>query len=143
MVPGDGVFVAENSTAAEGRTTALNACFRQRDKTLRGGERCCILRDSWRAPGRWPASPRHRRARYRPAGPPFSDLSRAGPRVTKWSIVMAKNKGNRLKITLDCTEAPGTSRYHTTKNTRTHTARLEMKKYNPTLRRHTVHREKK
>ena len=52
-------------------------------------------------------------------------------------------KGNRQKIILECTEAPGTSRYSTMKNVRNHPERLEMKKYNATLRKHTVHRERK
>ncbi len=52
-------------------------------------------------------------------------------------------KGNREIIILDCTEKPGSSRYTTRKNVRTHPERLEMKKYNPTLRKHTVHKEKK
>lgn len=56
---------------------------------------------------------------------------------------MAKGKENRVKVILECTEAPGTSRYSTIKNVRNTTARLELKKYNPTLRKHTVHREKK
>ncbi len=55
---------------------------------------------------------------------------------------MAK-KGNRIKITLECTEAPGTSRYATTKNRRNTTERVELRKYNPVLRKHTIHREKK
>ena len=56
---------------------------------------------------------------------------------------MAKAKGNRVQVILECTEAPGTSRYSTEKNVKTTTGRLELKKYNPTLRKHTVHREKK
>lgn len=52
-------------------------------------------------------------------------------------------KGNREIIVLECTEAPGTSRYSTMKNVRKHTERLELKKYNPVLRKHTLHREKK
>ena len=52
-------------------------------------------------------------------------------------------KGYRENIILDCTEAPGTSRYTTSKNKRNHPERLEIKKYNPTLRKHTVHKEKK
>lgn len=55
---------------------------------------------------------------------------------------MAK-KGNRLQVILECTEAPGTSRYHTVKNVRNTTDRVELKKYNRTLRKHTLHREKK
>lgn len=56
---------------------------------------------------------------------------------------MAKAKGNRVGVILECTEAPGTSRYMTEKNQRTTTGRMELKKYNPVLRKHTVHREKK
>jgi large subunit ribosomal protein L33 len=55
---------------------------------------------------------------------------------------MAK-KDNRVQVILDCTEAPGTSRYHTEKNVRNHPERLELKKYNSKLRKHTVHKEKK
>ena len=54
---------------------------------------------------------------------------------------MAKGKDARHQITLECTESPGTSRYSTMKNRRNTTARLELKKYNPTLRKHTLHRE--
>ncbi|RPJ40793.1 MAG: 50S ribosomal protein L33 [Candidatus Latescibacterota bacterium] len=57
---------------------------------------------------------------------------------------MAK-KGNRVMVTLECTEAKKEgkppSRYTTTKNKQKTTARLELKKYNPFLRRHTVHKE--
>lgn len=54
---------------------------------------------------------------------------------------MASKKGNRIQITLECTEAPGTSRYVTTKNRRNSPDRLELRKYNPKLRKHTLHRE--
>ena len=54
---------------------------------------------------------------------------------------MAKGKDVRIKITLECTEAPGTSRYSTSKNRRNTTERVELKKYNPVLRKHTLHRE--
>ena len=36
---------------------------------------------------------------------------------------------------------PGTSRYITTKNRKNTTERLELKKYNPILKRVTVHKE--
>ncbi|WP_301707638.1 50S ribosomal protein L33, partial [uncultured Duncaniella sp.] len=36
---------------------------------------------------------------------------------------------------------PGTSRYITTKNRKITTERLELKKYNPVLKRVTVHKE--
>lgn len=59
---------------------------------------------------------------------------------------MAK-KQTRVIITLECTEArkegATPSRYATTKNRQTHPDRMEMKKYNPNLRRHTVHKEVK
>lgn len=60
---------------------------------------------------------------------------------------MAKKKNvGRQVITLECTEQkasglPGMSRYTTTKNKKNTPARLEIKKYNPFLRRHTVHKE--
>ena len=50
---------------------------------------------------------------------------------------MAKGKDVRHQIILECTEAPGTSRYATMKNRRNTTSRLELKKYNPVLRKHT------
>ena len=58
---------------------------------------------------------------------------------------MAK-KGNRVQVILECTEhktsgVAGTSRYITTKNRKNVTERLELKKYNPILRKYTVHRE--
>ncbi len=52
-----------------------------------------------------------------------------------------KGKDVRLNIILECTEAPGTSRYSTKKNRRNTPERLELKKYNPVLRKHTVHKE--
>ncbi len=54
---------------------------------------------------------------------------------------MAKGKDARHQIIIECTEAPGTSRYSTMKNRRNTTQRLEIKKYNPVLRKHTLHRE--
>jgi len=58
---------------------------------------------------------------------------------------MAK-KGNRVQVILECTEhkesgMPGMSRYITTKNKKNTTERLELKKFNPVLRRVTVHKE--
>ena len=48
-------------------------------------------------------------------------------------------------VTIECTEArkegESPSRYTTTRNKKLQTERLELKKYNPALRRHTVHRE--
>ncbi len=58
---------------------------------------------------------------------------------------MAK-KGNRVQVIMECTEhknsgMPGTSRYITTKNKKTTTERLELKKYNPIMKKVTVHKE--
>lgn len=57
-----------------------------------------------------------------------------------------KGKGDRVQVILECTEhkesgLPGTSRYVTTKNKKNTTGRLELKKYNPILKRMTIHRE--
>ncbi|MCY4000163.1 MAG: 50S ribosomal protein L33 [Bacteroidetes bacterium] len=52
-----------------------------------------------------------------------------------------KGKDVRHNVILECTEAPGTSRYSTVKNRRNTAGRLELKKYNSTLRKHTLHRE--
>ena len=54
---------------------------------------------------------------------------------------MAKSKDIRIQVILECTEAPGTSRYSTMKNRRNTTERLELKKYNKVLRKHTLHKE--
>jgi large subunit ribosomal protein L33 len=60
---------------------------------------------------------------------------------------MAKKvKGNRIQVILECTEhkgsgLPGMSRYITTKNRKNTTQRLELKKYNPVLKKMTVHKE--
>jgi large subunit ribosomal protein L33 len=58
---------------------------------------------------------------------------------------MAK-KGNRVQVIMECTEhkesgMPGMSRYITTKNKKNTTERLELKKFNPVLRKVTVHKE--
>ena len=58
---------------------------------------------------------------------------------------MAK-KGNRNKVILECTEhkdsgKPGTSRYITTKNKKNSPDRLEIKKFNPILKKMTIHKE--
>ena len=57
-----------------------------------------------------------------------------------------KQKDARTQVIMECTEhkasgMPGTSRYITTKNRKNTTARLELKKYNPILRKVTVNRE--
>ncbi len=57
-----------------------------------------------------------------------------------------KGKGSRVQVILECTEhknsgVPGTSRYITTKNRKNTTERMELKKYNPILKKVTVHKE--
>ena len=57
-----------------------------------------------------------------------------------------KSKGNRIQVILECTEhkesvMPSTSRYITTKNRKNTPERMELRKYNPILRRVTLHRE--
>ncbi len=58
---------------------------------------------------------------------------------------MAK-KGNRKQVILECTEqkktgVPGISRYITTKNKKNTPDRMELMKYNPYLRKMTIHKE--
>ena len=56
---------------------------------------------------------------------------------------MAKKKDNVL-VTLECTEAKAAgvppSRYYTFKNKKKHPDKLEMRKYNKNLKKHTVHK---
>lgn len=57
-----------------------------------------------------------------------------------------KSKGNRIQIILECTEhkasgMPGTSRYVTEKNRKNTPGRIELKKYNPVLKKYTIHKE--
>jgi len=57
-----------------------------------------------------------------------------------------KHKEARGQVILECTEhkasgMPGTSRYVTTKNRKNTPDRMELKKYNPILKKVTVHKE--
>ncbi|OKH48545.1 50S ribosomal protein L33 [Calothrix sp. HK-06] len=62
---------------------------------------------------------------------------------------MAKSKGVRIIVTLECTEcrsnsdkrSPGVSRYTTTKNRRNTTNRLELSKFCTHCNKHTTHKE--
>ena len=60
---------------------------------------------------------------------------------------MAKTAtGHRVQVILECTEMknsglPGTSRYVTTKNRKNSPERLELMKYNPILKKMTLHKE--
>ena len=58
---------------------------------------------------------------------------------------MAK-KGSRVQVILECTEqkasgVAGMSRYITTKNKKNTAERIELKKYNPYMRKVTMHKE--
>ena len=57
-----------------------------------------------------------------------------------------KAKGDRVQVILECTEqkasgVPGMSRYITTKNRKNTTERLELKEFNPYLKKYTIHKE--
>ncbi len=57
-----------------------------------------------------------------------------------------KSRGNRVQVILECTEhkatgMPGTSRYITMKNRKNTPDRLELKKFNPIMKKYTVHKE--
>ena len=60
---------------------------------------------------------------------------------------MPQIKGKRIVVTVECTEArklgKPPSRYMTTKNKSSQSGRIEIKKYNPFLRKHTIHKEVK
>ena len=60
--------------------------------------------------------------------------------------MVKKAKGNRIQVILECTEhkesgQPGVSRYITMKNRKNTPDRIELKKFNPILKRYTVHKE--
>jgi large subunit ribosomal protein L33 len=57
-----------------------------------------------------------------------------------------KSKDQRIQVILECTEqkttnVPGVSRYITTKNKKNTPERIELLKYNPNLKKKTVHKE--
>ncbi len=57
-----------------------------------------------------------------------------------------KGKGNRVQVILECAtcrsaDTKGVSRYVTVKNRRNNSERIELKKYCPFERTHTLHRE--
>ncbi|MFP4620683.1 MAG: 50S ribosomal protein L33 [Bacteroidales bacterium] len=57
-----------------------------------------------------------------------------------------KKKGDRVQVVIECTEqrktnVPGISRYISTKNRKNTPSKLQLKKYNPYLRKVTVHKE--
>lgn len=64
---------------------------------------------------------------------------------------MAKSKGTRILITLECTQCKnnlnqqrnGINRYTTTKNRKNTPSRLELNKFCPCCNSHTLHKETK
>jgi large subunit ribosomal protein L33 len=54
---------------------------------------------------------------------------------------MAKSKGARVVITLECKSAEGVYRYTTTKNRRNSPNKLELKKYSPITKKHEIFKE--
>jgi large subunit ribosomal protein L33 len=63
----------------------------------------------------------------------------------QWFLAPPNHPMPREIITLECTEArkegKPVSRYMSSRNKKTQTERVEKKKYNPHLKRHTLHRE--
>ena len=58
----------------------------------------------------------------------------------EWRGIMAKKgKGARIQVTMKSTES--SHRYLTEKNRRNNTSRLELRKFDPVLRRHVIYRE--
>jgi large subunit ribosomal protein L33 len=62
------------------------------------------------------------------------------------SKMAKKSKDQRIQVILECTEqktsgVPGMSRYITMKNKKNTPERLELKKFNPYLKKVTVHKE--
>ena len=62
------------------------------------------------------------------------------------SKMAKKSKDQRIQVILECTEQktsgiPGMSRYITMKNKKNTPERLELKKFNPCLKKVTVHKE--
>jgi large subunit ribosomal protein L33 len=61
--------------------------------------------------------------------------------IEQGAIAMANKKGNRIVIKLKSTESGHT--YTTEKNRRNDPSRLELRRYDPILRRHVTYRETK
>ena len=77
---------------------------------------------------------------------PSSGQRQKGKRKNRINDMAKKNKDARVQVILECTEqknsgVAGMSRYITTKNKKNTPERLELKKYNPFLKKVTVHKE--
>lgn len=53
-----------------------------------------------------------------------------------------KSKGNRIYIELESTEGSG-HRYNTVKNKKNNPSRIELRKYDPLLKKHVIYKETK
>ena len=76
----------------------------------------------------------------------FRSWNSVGYEIENNKDMAKKNKDARVQVILECTEqkasgVPGISRYITTKNKKNTPERLELKKYNPFLKKMTVHKE--
>ncbi len=76
----------------------------------------------------------------------FRSWNSVGYEIENNKDMAKKNKDARVQVILECTEqkasgVPGMSRYITTKNKKNTPERLELKKYNPFLKKMTVHKE--
>jgi len=54
---------------------------------------------------------------------------------------MAKNKGIRIRITLEHKSEQGIYRYYTTKNRRNTSERISLRKYSPITKQHELFKE--
>jgi large subunit ribosomal protein L33 len=67
------------------------------------------------------------------------------PSAAVFPLTLQSNLTMQEQVILECTEArkegKPVSRYLTKRNKKTVTERIEKKKYNPHLKRHTVHKE--
>ena len=81
--------------------------------------------------------------------PLLNKLQQTGIYTYNWkgeTQMSKKSKDARIQVILECTEhkesgMPGTSRYITTKSRKNTPGRMELKKYNPILRKMTIHKE--
>jgi large subunit ribosomal protein L33 len=76
----------------------------------------------------------------RPAGQPSGTRAPSSQSLKESSLVAAKSADIRPKITLACVECKERN-YITKKNRRNNPDRLELKKFCPRERKHTLHRE--
>ncbi len=66
----------------------------------------------------------------------------AGCNFFVWSFLTMATKTSRMKVTFECTECKNRN-YDSFKNKKNDPDRLELKKYCPVCKKHTVHKESK